>query len=795
MKVSEKWLREWIDTPQTLDAIADKLTMSGCEVEARDPVATAFTGIVVGHVLEREKHPDADKLSLCKVDNGRGETLQIVCGASNVRAGIKVPLALIGAVLPLPDGKDLKIKKGKLRGVESFGMLCSSTELGMSEKSDGLLELPDDAPVGMDIREYLQLDDEVIELAITANRGDCMSMIGVARETALVMDVPLHVPEIPSCATQHTDTFPIDIQAADACPRYAGRIIRNINPQALTPVWMQEKLRRAGIRSISATVDVTNYVLLELGQPMHAFDLDKLQGGIMVRYANEGETLVMLDGQTATLRADTLVIADTANPVAMAGIMGGEPTSVTDETRNVFLESAHFRPDKIMGKARSYGLQTDSSARFERGVDPDMPLTAMERATQLIVDICGGEVGLVVDTCADASVLERKSILLRPERIRRVLGVTMDNATVEGVLARLNCAFTSTDAGWQVKAPLARFDLAIEEDLIEELARVRGYDSIPAELRPRAPRITQPSEKSVGQGRLRNLLVARGYQEAVTFSFVDPKMEQTLAPAVDSIALANPISADLGVMRSTLWSGLLRSVAYNLNRQQNRVRLFELGPAFSQDEAGKLQQQTRLAGVITGNLYPEQWAQTNRPVDFYDLKGDVETLLEQVVGTHFHFAPVAHSALHPGQSAEIMTDTEVVGWMGMVHPRIEEKLGLEQPVYLFELDMEQLMQRILPKYQAISRFPAIRRDLALLVRQDVLAVALENAVKKAAVPQLVSYYLFDVYAGKGIPDGQKSVALSLILQDFSRTLEDAEINRIVDGVVASLQDEVGAVLR
>ncbi|EIJ33497.1 phenylalanine--tRNA ligase subunit beta [Thiothrix nivea] len=795
MKVSEKWLREWIDTPQTLDAIADKLTMSGCEVEARDPVATAFTGIVVGHVLEREKHPDADKLSLCKVDNGRGETLQIVCGASNVRAGIKVPLALIGAVLPLPDGKDLKIKKGKLRGVESFGMLCSSTELGMSEKSDGLLELPDDAPVGMDIRKYLQLDDEVIELAITANRGDCMSMIGVARETALVMDVPLHVPEIPSCTTQHTDTFPIDIQAADACPRYAGRIIRNINPQAPTPVWMQEKLRRAGIRSISATVDVTNYVLLELGQPMHAFDLDKLQGGIMVRYANEGETLVMLDGQTATLRADTLVIADTANPVAMAGIMGGEPTSVTDATRNVFLESAHFRPDKIMGKARSYGLQTDSSARFERGVDPDMPLTAMERATQLIVDICGGEVGPVVDTCADASVLERKSILLRPERIRRVLGVTMDDATVEGVLARLNCAFTSTDAGWQVKAPLARFDLAIEEDLIEELARVRGYDSIPAELRPRAPRITQPSEKSVGQGRLRNLLVARGYQEAVTFSFVDPKMEQTLAPAVGSIALANPISADLGVMRSTLWSGLLRSVAYNLNRQQSRVRLFELGPAFSQDEAGKLQQQTRLAGVITGNLYPEQWAQTNRPVDFYDLKGDVETLLEQVVGTNFHFAPVAHSALHPGQSAEIMTDTEVVGWMGMVHPRIEEKLGLEQPVYLFELDMEQLMQRILPKYQAISRFPAIRRDLALLVRQDVLAVALENAVKKAAVPQLVSYYLFDVYAGKGIPDGQKSVALSLILQDFSRTLEDAEINRIVDGVVASLQDEVGAVLR
>ncbi|WML86047.1 phenylalanine--tRNA ligase subunit beta [Thiothrix subterranea] len=795
MKVSEKWLREWIDTPLTLDAIAHKLTMSGCEVEARDAVATAFTSIVVGHVLEREKHPDADKLSVCKVDNGRGEILQIVCGASNVRSGIKVPLALIGAVLPLPDGTDLKIKKGKLRGVESFGMLCSSTELGMSDKSDGLLELPDDAPVGMDIREYLKLDDEVIELAITANRGDCMSMIGVARETALVMDVPLNVPEIPAQTAQHTDTFPVDLQASDACPRYVGRIIRNINPQAATPMWMQEKLRRAGIRSISATVDVTNYVLLELGQPMHAFDLDTLQGGIVVRYAKAGETLKMLDGQTATLRDDTLVIADATQPVAMAGIMGGEPTSVTDATCNVFLESAHFRPANIMGKARSYGLQTDSSARFERGVDPDMPVKAMERATQLIVSICGGEVGRLVDTVADAGVLQRKTIVLRPERIHRVLGVTMDAATVEGVLARLNCTFTSSDAGWQVQTPLARFDLNIEEDLIEELARVRGYDSIPAELRPRAPRITQPSETAVKRENLRYTLVARGYQEAVTFSFVDSKMEQILAPAVENIALANPISADLGVMRSTLWSGLLRAVAYNVNRQQNRVRLFEIGPAFSIGEDGKPQQQTMLSGVLTGNLYPEQWGQVNRPVDFYDLKGDVEALLGQVAGTRFHFAPVAHAALHPGQSAQIMTDTAVVGWMGMLHPKIEAQLGLEQPVYVFELDMGLLMQRVLPKYQAVSKFPAIRRDLALLVREDALAVALENAVEKAAIPQLMSYYLFDVYAGKGIPEGQKSVALSLILQDFSRTLEDAEINQIVDVVVTSLRDEVGAVLR
>ena len=795
MKVSEAWLREWINTPLTLDVIADKLTMSGCEVEAREKVATDFTGIVVGHVLEREKHPDADKLSVCKVDNGRGEILQIVCGAQNVRAGLKAPLALIGANLPLPDGSILKIKKGKLRGIESFGMLCSSTELGMSDKSDGLLELPADAPVGADIRDYLKLNDEMIELAITANRGDCMSMVGVARETALLLDVPLTPPVTQVQAVTGSASFSVSIAAVEACPRYAGRVIRNVNPQAPTPIWMQEKLRRAGIRSISALVDVTNYILLELGQPMHAFDLDKLQGAIEVRYARDGESLAMLDGQTVSLRADTLVIADQAGAVAMAGIMGGEPTSVTPQTQHLFLESAHFRPAKIMGKARSYGLQTDSSARFERGVDPSLPVQALERATQLIVEICGGEVCPVVDTLADASILEPKTINLRSNRIQRVLGVSMDEATVEGVLQRLHCAFSKTADGWLVKAPLARFDLTIEEDLIEELARVRGYDSIPAQLRPRAPIITQPSEKAVSAQTLRQVLVNRGYQEAVTFSFVDPKMEQLLMPAADNIALANPISADLAVMRSTLWSGLLKSVAYNLNRQQTRVRLFEVGPAFYLDEAGKPQQRTMIAAAITGNLASEQWAQANRAVDFYDLKGDVESLLAEIVGTTFYFAPVAYSALHPGQSAEIMTADTVVGWMGMLHPQLEEKLGLAQPVYLFELDTAALKQRALPKYQAISKFPAIRRDLALVVNKDVLAVALENAVQNAAAPQVIAWNIFDVYTGKGIADEQKSVALSLTLQDATRTLEDAEVNGMVDAIVASLQEAVGAVLR
>lgn len=798
MKVSEKWLREWIDTPQTLDAIADKLTMSGCEVEARDPVATDFTDIVVGHVLEREKHPDADKLSVCKVDNGRGDILQIVCGASNVRAGLKAPLALIGAVLPLPEGKPLKIKKGKLRGIESFGMLCSETELGMADKADGLMELPADAPVGMDIREYLGLDDEVLELAITANRGDCLSMLGVAREVGLVMDVPLTVPDIQPQATQHDATFPVVLEATDACPRYVGRIIRNINPKAETPMWMQEKLRRAGIRSISATVDVTNYVLLELGQPMHAFDFDKLQDGIQVRYAQTGEKLTLLDGQEATLRDDTLVIADAANAVALAGVMGGESSSVTDTTVNIFLESAHFIPEKVMGKARSYGLQTDSATRFERGVDPSLCIKAMERATELITELCGGEVGILVDTCADESLLQCNPIQLRAERIQRVLGVSMDDATVEGVLTRLNCEFIKADdvaSTWQVKAPLARFDLSIEEDLIEELARVHGYDSIPAVLRARPPQITQPSETTVQQQTLRALLVSQGYQEAVTFSFVDPKMEDIMAPAAEKIALANPISSELGVMRSTLWSGLLQAVSYNLKRQQNRVRLFEIGPAFAQGANGKPIQKTMLAGAITGNVAPEQWGKMNRLVDFYDIKGDVETVLGSVTGTEFQFVPVAHEALHPGQSAQIVANGEVIGWLGTLHPRIEEKLGLEQPVYLFELEMAPLAKRELPKYAAVSRFPAIRRDLALLVDADVLSVALDNAVRKVATAQVVSWNVFDIYVGDGIPSGKKSVALSLLLQDSERTLEDAEVNQVVESVVASLQDEVGAVLR
>ncbi len=794
MKISEQWLREWVNPALDFVAIGDRLTMAGCEVEALEAVATDFTGIVVGEITAIESHPDADKLNICTVNNGQGETLQIVCGAGNVRVGLKAPLALIGAVLPMADGKPLKIKKGKLRGMESFGMLCSASELGMAEKSEGLLELSADAPVGDDFRQYLQLDDQVLELSITPNRGDCLSVAGVAREVGLLTSSALTVAEIPAQATQIDDVLAITLPAADSCPRYAGRVLRNINPQAKTPVWMREKLRRMGLRSLSPVVDVTNYVLIELGQPMHAFDLDKLDGGIQARYAKDGEQLVLLDGQTVTLRSDTLVIADDKKAVALAGIMGGDATAVTGVTQNLFLESAHFRPEKMAGKARNYGLQTDASYRYERGVAVDLVETALERATQLIIAICGGEAGPVVDVCADPSVLTRPTVKLRRARISRILGITLDDVTVSAILQRLGCTQQATADGWEVQPPYSRFDISIEEDLIEELARVQGYATVPTQLRPLPPQVTVPSEQRTRLSSLRAPLLARGYQEAVTYSFVDAEIEDLLAPGSTEILLANPISADLGRMRTTIWSGLLRAVQYNLNRQQNRVRLFEHGPVFSKAD-GNISQASKLSGVITGSLYPEQWGTDNRKVDFYDLKGDVESILAQATAQQFHFVPVAHPALHPGQCAEMVTDSGVVGWLGALHPRLEAKLDLEQGVYLFELDMLALQGRNLPEYRAVTRFPSIRRDLALLVDKTVLSSALEQAIAKVAPPQLVKWGVFDVYTGKGVELHQKSVALSLILQDFSRTLGDDEVNAVVENVVTSLHEQTGATLR
>lgn len=794
MKISEQWLREWVNPALSLDEINHKLTMAGCEVEGVAGVATDFSQVIVGQIIELTKHPDADKLNVCKVDSGQGEILQIVCGAPNARAGLKAPLALIGAELPMPDGKPLKIKKGKLRGIESCGMLCSASELGMAEKSEGLLELPEDAPLGASVQAYLKLADKVVELNVTANRGDWLSIAGVAREVGVLTRTHLTPPTTPEQANHHTDTLKVSLPAADSCPRYAGRIIRNINPNAKTPLWMKEKLRRLGSRSLSPVVDVTNYVLLELGQPMHAFDLDKLHGGIQARYATEGEQLVLLDDQTVTLTSDTLVIADDEQAVALAGIKGGMATAVGQTTQHIFLESAHFRAEKLRGQARRYGLQTDASYRFERGVAADLPVQALERATQLIVEICGGSVGPVVDVCADEHLLARPVVILRRERIARVLGVTIEDATVEDILERLGCELVAQATGWSVKPPHSRFDITIEEDLIEELARVYGYDNIPAALKARAPKLTLGLETETQLSDLRAPLLANGYQEAVTYSFVDPTIEGLLSPGHESIVLANPISAELSHLRSTVWSGLLRAVEYNLNRQQTRVRLFEVGPVFSKTETG-LQQQDKIAGIMTGAAFPEQWGQANRAVDFYDMKGDVEAILAQASAETFYFVPVAHPALHPGQSAQIATDQAVVGWVGALHPALEAKLGFGQDIFLFELDLKALQGRRLPVYQAISKFPMIRRDLALVMDRSVLAIALDQAIAKVAPPSLISWEIFDVYRGKGIAEHQKSVALSLILQETSRTLEDSEVTKIIGEIMASLQENTGASLR
>lgn len=794
MKVSESWLREWVNPALTLDEIGHKLTMAGCEVDAVEAVATDFTGIIVGQIISFEKHPDADRLNVCQVDKGDGETLQIVCGAPNVRAGMKAPLALIGAVLPMPDGKPLKIKKGKLRGVESHGMLCAKAELGMTEASSGLLDLPEDAPIGADIRDYLSLNDRVLELGITPNRGDCLSIAGVAREVGLLTGDKVEAPNFDTKAAILNETFPVKLSATEACPRYVGRVIRNVNVKAQTPLWMQEKLRRQGLRSISPLVDVTNFVLIELGHPMHAFDFDKLQGGIDVRFAQAGEKLQLLDEQEVDVTENTLVIADDSGAIALAGVMGGLSSSVTDDTQHVFLESAHFAPTAIAGRARQYGLQTDASYRYERGVPADLSVQAMERATQLIVDICGGEVSELVDTLADESVLERRTVSLRHARLERVLGVSFDKGEVTGILKRLDCEVTETEAGWSAKIPLCRFDVSIEEDLIEEVARVRGYESIPAAYTPLQPKPLLAGETAVTLKELRSPLLNSGYQEAVTFSFVDEKVEQLLAPSEERIQLANPISADLGTMRSSIWSGLLPAVAYNLNRQQSRVRLFEAGPTF-QVVDGEIQQGNKLAGAVTGLCEPEQWSQAKRKVDFYDIKGDVEAILEKVSATQFHFVPVAHPALHPGQCAQIVTQDAVVGWVGAVHPRLEKQLNLGQTVFVFELDLTQLQNKSLPKYEAVSKFPAIRRDLALLADDSVLASALDQAIAKVAPKQVVSWNVFDVYAGEGLGEGKKSIALNLILQDASCTLEDAEVNNIVASVVSSIEQETGATLR
>ena len=791
MRFSEAWLREWVNPPVDTQRLADQLSMAGLEVDAVEPAAPVFSGVKVGHVLSVEPHPDAAKLRVCSVDVGEDAPLQIICGAANVAADMKVPVATIGACLP----GDFKIKRAKLRGVESFGMICSASELGLAESSDGILPLPADAPLGEDFRAWLALDDQCIEVDLTPDRGDCLGLAGLAREVAVINRVPLTPVSIEPVAPASDERFPVRLQAPEACPRYVCRVIRGIDPSASTPLWMRERLRRGGIRAISPVVDVTNYVLLELGQPMHGFDLAKLAGEIRVRMAGEGETLTLLNGEQATLRADTLVIADAARPVALAGIMGGAESGVGDETRDILLESAFFAPLAVSGKARSYGLHTDSSHRFERGVDPELQVRAIERATRLLLDIVGGEPGPVCEVSAAEHLPRPTPLHLRAERVARILGLQLPSETIEDILERLGMTVERCNDGWQVTPPSARFDLVQEVDLIADIGRIHGYDLIPVSHASSASATQSDSETRFELDRARLALVDRGFQEVITYSFVSPEIQELVEPGVETLKLANPISAELSVMRTSLWPGLLQTAVYNQARQMERVRIFESGLRFRFGPEG-LTQTPGIAGLVVGDRLPEQWSQKGQGVDFFDLKADVEALLTQTgAPASFRFVPAEHPALHPGQTARVERDGQTVGLIGMLHPALAAQLDLTGDVFVFELDLVPLTPGVLPRYAKISRYPGIRRDLAILVDQGVSYEAVEQCIRSVASDLLRDLILFDVYTGQNIETGRKSLALGLILQSSSQTLTDEIIDTTVGRILERLTAELDARLR
>ena len=791
MKFSEQWLRDWVSPALSTQALADQITMAGLEVDGVEPVAARFSDVVVARVVAKAPHPDADKLNVCQVEDGSGERVQVVCGAPNVAEGQRVAFARVGAVLP----GDFTIKKAKLRGVESRGMICSASELGLEEEtSEGILELPADAPVGEDFRAFMGLDDHTIEVDLTPNRGDCLSVKGLAREVGVLNRLAVQGPELAPVAPVHDESFPVRVEDGERCPRYLGRLIKGVDVTAETPLWMVERLRRSGIRAIDPVVDVTNYVMLELGQPLHAFDRANLHGSVIVRLAREGERLVLLDGQEITLEGETLVIADERGPLAIAGVMGGEHSGVSAETRDIFLESAFFSPLAVAGQGRRYGLHTDASHRFERGVDPSLAREAAERATALLIEITGGEPGPLVEVASEADLPGARQAILRAARLEQALGKSLPGDEVAEILERLGLGVTTTGEGWTVQVPSWRFDIAIEEDLIEEVARIHGYNRLPVR-RPQLRLALRPADEAhTPLGRLRRQMVARGYQEAVTYSFVAPELQQALHPEAVSPALANPISSDLSVMRASLFPGLVRALTHNLNRQQNRVRLFETGLVF-RGELDHLHQVPMLGALVCGPREPEGWSGDKAAVDFFDLKGDLESLLALGEPEAWRFEPGEHPALHPGQCARILHRGEEAGWIGTLHPAVRAKLGLKVDALLFEVRLDALTQGRVPAFTPLSRHPEVRRDLAFLVDADLPVQSLLDTIRGQAGEWLVDSHLFDVYQGKGVPEGRKSVALGLTWQHPSRTLNDEEINQLVDAIVAESHQHLGAELR
>ncbi len=791
MKFSENWLREWVNPSVDTTTLVEKLTQAGLEVDAVEAVAGDFSGVVVGHVITVRPHPNADKLRLCEVDINQEQLLAIVCGASNVREGLKIPVATVGAVLP----ENFKIKPAKLRGEPSFGMLCSSKELGLTENADGLMELAEDAPIGTDIRTYLQLDDVSIDVDLTPNRSDCLGISGIAREVGVLTATDLTPVTIIKTENVSTKQLSVSVENKAACPVYMGRVIENINSSQSTPVWMVERLRRSGIRAISPVVDVTNYVMLELGQPLHAFDLDKLSGGVHVRNAKQDEPLTLLDGQSVSLTEQTLVIADDKQALAIAGVIGGDETSVSDSTQDIFLEAAFFNPLSIAGIAREYGLHTESSHRFERGVDPELVSQAIDRATELLIDIVGGHAGPISECLSTSYLPEAQEILLRPDRIKRVLGISIDDNSVEEQLGRLGMDVVKIESNWKVIAPSFRFDISIEVDLIEELGRLYGYDKLP-QTRPLGTVLSSDiSEEKLATHRLQSLLVDRGYQEAITYSFVDPTIHQYLADDTKKvIKLANPISSDLSVMRTSLWPGLVQALVHNLNRQQDRIRMFEVGRIFDGDETD-IRQQRQIGGIVTGNRYDEQWLEKQRPVDFFDVKADVEALLDLGEKSEIKFVSESHPALHPGQSARIYKNGIAIGWLGALHPKLNKPLEIKTRVYLFELALENVLQSTISKFSKVSRFPAIRRDLALNVKEDINAAEIQDCLDAIESDILHRIQLFDVYSGEGVEVGYKSIAMAFHLQHPDRTMTDDEVEILISTIKQRLEKDLDISIR
>lgn len=794
MRFSENWLRSLVNSPYSRDQLVHALTMAGVEVESVDEVASVFDNVVVAEVISVQKHPDADRLTICKVDAGLANNtlLQIVCGATNVSEGIKVPCALVGASLP----GGIVIKQSKLRGVESFGMLCSAKELGLDEKKEGLLPLPVDAPVGMNFRDYYQLEDRIFTLKLTPNRADCLSLNGIAREVAAIADTSLHIPEYELTRDGCVDRLTVNVEVPDACPLYCGRIIRNITLETPTPLWMVHRLERSGIRAINIVVDILNYVMLEMGQPMHGFDLAKISdqslGKIVVRFAHPDETLKLINGENLELRSDMLVIADTNQAVALAGIMGGLETSIQSGTTDVFLESAYFSPHVISGKSFKLGFNTDSAYRFERGVDFASTRKALERATQLILELMDDAVAGPITQVED-SLPQRNPVMVRLSKIQQVLGINLNSDQIASILDRLRFDFCEDKGIFHISPPSYRFDLAIEVDFIEEVARIYGYDRIPISLPKTTVSMLPDSELGVlSPSRLRDILVLRDYQEVINYAFVDPQWELDFSKDCIPIALKNPIASQMSVMRTTLIGGLIASLQFNTSRKQSRVRLFEIGCCFLRGEGDRYQQIEKIAGICYGDALEEQWGVASRNVDYFDIKMDIESVyLPQKIT----FNKCEHHALHPGKSAQIIVDNHVVGWLGELHPRLQTQYDLPRPVILFELTLDSLDRKYLSRAKVLSKFPPVYRDIAIVISEHVTNDQLLKTMKDEQLHIVKDIHLFDYYSGKSLEKGKKSYAYRILLQDNEKTLTDQEVEVAILKLISALQAKYDAKLR